>query len=168
MMRTLYLLSVYLHILSAIVWTGGIAFVVFVVVPWLRRDGQGIAGRFLRETGERFRSIGWLCFGVLLVTGTFNLWMRGVTLASFSDSAWLSSAYGRVITLKLTIFVAVVATSLVHDFVVGPRATRAILADAASRETQQLRRKAALLGRLNAVFALLLVALAVMIVRGTP
>ena len=50
-MHAVYLLSVYLHVLSAIIWVGGIAFLVFVVVPWLRTSGRDIAGTFLRETG---------------------------------------------------------------------------------------------------------------------
>ena len=47
-----------LHILAAIVWIGGMSFLVLVVVPWLRKKGGGTdAGRFLRETGERFRNV---------------------------------------------------------------------------------------------------------------
>lgn len=167
-MHALYLVSVYLHILSAVVWIGGIAFLVLVVVPWLRAGGQRVAGVFLRETGERFRRVGWICFGVLLVTGSFNLWVRGVTFASLVDPAWLATPFGKTVALKLSVFVAVLITSSFHDFVVGPRATQAIMADPAADESTRLRRQAALLGRLNALFALMLVALAVMIVRGTP
>ncbi|MCA9632615.1 MAG: DUF4149 domain-containing protein [Myxococcales bacterium] len=167
-MHTLYLLSVYLHILCAIVWIGGIAFLVFVVVPWLRSGGQRVAGLFLRETGARFRRIGWICFVVLLVTGTFNLYMRGVHLGDFVDASWLTSPFGLIVQAKLGLFVAVLIVSAIHDFVVGPRATQAILADATSPETARLRVQAQRLGRLNAVLALLLVAVAVTLVRGVP
>lgn len=160
-MHALYLLSVYLHIFSAIVWIGGMAFLVFVVVPWLRSGNEAVAGKLLRDTGLRFRSIGWTCFAVLVVTGSFNLWMRGVTLGSFADPAWLASAFGKTVLAKLTLFGAVLATSLVHDFVVGPRATRSL-------GDPRLRAQASRLGRLNAVFALLILGAAVMIVRGTP
>lgn len=77
-MHALYLLSVWVHILAATVWLGGMLFLVLVVVPWLRKGGGTDAAVFLRETGERFRSVGWGCFFVLLITGTFNLWFRGV------------------------------------------------------------------------------------------
>jgi hypothetical protein len=56
----------------------------------------------------------------------------------------------------------------VHDFVVGPRATRAIAADARSPAAQRERRRASVLGRLNVVPALLLVGAGVMLVRGVP
>lgn len=167
-MHALYLLSVYLHILCAVVWIGGIAFLVLVVVPWLRAGNQDLAAKFLRDTGLRFRSIGWGCFAVLAVTGTFNLWMRNVRWSSFGDPEWLGSRFGQTVTMKLAVFLAVLATSLVHDFFVGPRATRALRLDPRSVEAARYRRRASILGRLNALFGLLLLALAVMIVRGTP
>lgn len=164
----LYLISVYLHILSAIIWIGGIAFLVLVVVPWLRAGGQQIAGVFLRETGARFRSIGWICFAVLVVTGSFNLWVRGVRFSSFVEEAWLASSFGRTVMLKIAVFVAVLVTSAFHDFVVGPRATAAILADGRSADAARLRRLASLLGRLNALFAITLLGIAITLVRGCP
>lgn len=160
-MHALYLLSVYLHVFCAIVWIGGIAFLVFVVVPWLRSGNEAVGGKLLRDTGLRFRAIAWACFAVLVVTGSFNLWMRGVTLGSFGDPDWLHSSFGKTVLAKLTLFGAVLTTSLVHDFVVGPRATRAL-------GDPRLRKQASRLGRLNAVFALMILAAAIMIVRGTP
>ncbi len=80
-MRALYLLSVWIHILAATVWIGGMLFLVLVVVPWLRKGKRPDAAVFLRETGTRFRNVGWICFALLAVTGTFNLWMRGVRLS---------------------------------------------------------------------------------------
>lgn len=167
-MRALYLTSVFVHILCATVWIGGMAFLVLVVVPWLRGTGREIAGRLLRETGERFRTIGWVCFVLLLITGTFNLWVRGVRFSSFTDPQWLSSSYGKSVLLKLSLFVVVLIVSAIHDFIVGPRATRAILADTHSAESEALRKRASMLGRLNALLALALVAVAITLVRGAP
>jgi copper resistance protein D len=165
-MHTLYLISVWLHILAATVWIGGMAFLVLVVVPWLRSGDRAHAGTFLRETGERFRTVGWTCFGVVLVTGTFNLWIRGVRVSDFGRAAWLSSAFGQTVLLKLGTFAIVLLVSTVHDFRVGPRASRAIARDPRSSEAQRLRRRASLLGRVNVVLALVLVAAGVMLVRG--
>jgi hypothetical protein len=66
--------------------------------------------------------------------------------------------------LKLAAFVLVVST--LHDFVVGPRAVRAIARDPWSSETRTWRQRASLLGRANAGLGLLLVAAGVMLVRG--
>lgn len=164
--RTLYLVSVWLHILAATIWVGGMGFLVLVVVPWLRRGGRDVAATVLRETGSRFRTVGWTCFAVLTATGTFNAWIRGVRPRDFVDPAWLTSSFGRSLTLKLSIFALVLAISVVHDFVVGPRATVAIERDPRSAEAARLRRAASLLGRANALLALALLALAVALVRG--
>ena len=58
-MHALYLFSVWLHILAATAWIGGMFFLVLVVVPWLRRGNERQdAATFLQETGERFRAVG--------------------------------------------------------------------------------------------------------------
>lgn len=167
-MHLLYLISVWFHILAAITWLGGILFLVLVVVPWLRAGNHANAAAFLRDTGMRFRNIGWVCFAVVLVTGTFNLWVRGVRFESFTDDVWLGSSFGKTTLLKLSVFALVLVISAIHDFILGPRATVAIAEDPRSAHAAVLRRRASLLGRLNALLALVLVALGVMLVRGVP
>ncbi len=167
-MHALYLASVWVHILAATVWIGGMLFLVLVVVPWLRQGHRANAAEFLRETGTRFRNVAWACFFIVLATGTFNLWYRGVRLSDFTRTEWLSSALGTVTLLKLAVFALVVAISAIHDFVVGPRATAAIAKGPRAPEAQLWRRRASLLGRLNVILALALVAAGVMLVRGVP
>lgn len=166
--HTLWLLSVWLHILAATVWVGGMLYLVLVVVPWLRAEPRPEAAAFLRATGERFRYVGWSCFAVLLVTGTFNLWVRGVRLSDLFEPRWLRSAFGTTVVVKLCAFALVIGVSATHDFYVGPRAARAIEQDPRSPAAPSERRRASLLGRVNVVLALVLVAAAVMLVRGVP
>jgi uncharacterized membrane protein len=166
--HTLYLLSVYLHILAVCVWMGGMLFLVLVVVPWLRRGERAQAAAFLRETGERFRTVGWVCFGVLIVTGTFNLWAHGVRLSDFARAEWLRSPFGGTLVWKLSTFALVLVLSAFHDFVAGPAATAAIAEDPTSPKTAAARRKASWLGRLNVLLGLMLIACGVMLVRGVP
>jgi putative copper export protein len=164
----LYLTSVAIHILAAATWIGGMAFLVLVVVPCLRRGDRARGAALLRETGVRFRAVGWVCFGLLVVTGTFNLSFRGVHLADFANAEWRASSFGRPLTVKLGAFVLVVLVSAVHDFVIGPRAVAALERGTGIAETERLRKAASWLGRLNALLALVLVAAAVGIVRGWP
>lgn len=167
-MQLLYFASVWLHILAATAWVGGMMFLVLVVVPWLRAGNRKNAGTFLRDTGLRFRNVGWICFGIVLLTGSFNLWVRGVRFASFVDRDWLASPFGHMVMLKLGLFAVVLTISGVHDFAVGPQASRAIQEGPGRPEAEALRRRASLLGRANALLALLLVAIGVAIVRGVP
>lgn len=167
-MHSLYLLSVFLHILAAIIWVGGMFFLVLVIVPWLRQGDRARAATMMRDVGTRLRDIGWVCFAVLTVTGTFNLWVRGVRIASFTDPIWLDSSFGKSVVAKLTVFAVILASSAVHDFIIGPRATELVSADPRSPAAEALRRKASIMGRMNAVLALIAVAIAVTLVRGTP
>jgi putative copper export protein len=167
-MRFLYLVSVWTHILAATIWVGGLFFLVLVVVPWLRRGRSEIAVTFLTETGERFRFVGWLCFAMLLVTGTFNLAVRGVRIADLRDPGWWTSAFGSAVALKLGLFVLIVTLSAVHDFGVGPRAAEAMAATPEAPRARSLRRTASILGRLNGLLALAMLAVAVILVRGWP
>ena len=83
-MRWLYLASVCLHVLAAMTWVGGMVIFVVAVMPWVRRlDGQN-RQVFLGAFGRRFRAVAWTCYGVLALTGTVNLWMRGVLRSTFS------------------------------------------------------------------------------------
>ena len=167
-MHTLYVLSVWIHILAATTWIGGMFFLVLVVVPWLRGRDRATAATFLRETGTRFRNVAWGCFAVLLVTGAFNLWLRGVRLENFAQREWLMSPFGHAVLCKLAVFALVLVVSAVHDFAVGPRASLAVEEDPRSPDAERLRRHASRLGRINALLALLLVALGVILVRGWP
>jgi putative copper resistance protein D len=167
-LQILYVLSVWLHIMAAITWVGGMLFLVLVVVPWLRRADRVVAAGLMRDTGRRFRTVGWVCFGIVLLTGSFNLWVRGVRFHSFADAAWRASPFGHAVTLKLSVFVVVIALSAVHDFRIGPAATQAQRQAPGSPEAERLRRLASWMGRGNTVLALWLVALAVVIVRGWP
>jgi len=168
--QALYLISVWLHILAATVWIGGLFFIVLVVVPWLKRGHAGSmdAGAFLQETGARFRYVGWICFAVIAMTGTFNLSIRGVRWSELVSVAWWTGPFGGALAIKLLLFALVLAVSFVHDFRVGPRATEAMRLDPRAPDTTALRKRASLLGRLNGLLALALVALGVVLVRGWP
>lgn len=165
-MGLVYLLSVWLHILAATTWLGGMIFLILVVVPTLRGVEPTVGARVVRDSGRRFRTVGWVCFGLLVITGSYNLWWRGVRLANLFDADWIASWFGRVLWLKLLVFSLVLALSAFHDFVLGPRASAARLAAPDAPTAEHLRRAARAFGRVTAVLALVLFALAVMLVRG--
>ncbi|HKU41886.1 MAG TPA: DUF4149 domain-containing protein [Polyangiales bacterium] len=166
-MRGLYLISVWLHILAAVVWIGGMTFLVLVLVPWLRSNRTRAAG-ILTDTGRRFRTIGWICFGLLLVTGTVNLWARGVRPENMLSVSFWQSPFAHALALKLTLFALVLLVSALHDFWLGPRASQLMRDAPGSQVAERLRRWAGLLGRSNLLLALALVALGVILVRGWP
>lgn len=166
-MTLLYELSVYVHILAACAWVGGMAFLVVVIVPLLRgQELSEVAAAFVQRSGERFRTLGWICLGTLVLTGTFNMWFRGIHWADFFDGAFVHNPIARPLALKLLLVAGVLAVSAFHDFYVGPRATRLWKQDPGSDEAKRARKRAALFGRVNGTLSLIIVLLAVFVVRG--
>lgn len=160
----LYQLSVFVHILSAIVWIGGMLFLALVVVPVTRGLPPAERAALFGAVGRRFRAVGWVCIGLLLVTGVVNTTYRGVTWENVLTADLWSTPFGRVLALKLGVVAVMLALSVYHDFVIGPRSVRVVMGD----EAQRLRRIASHVGRVEAILALLVVALAVVLVRGLP
>ena len=163
-MRELYLLNVSLHVLAALVWLGGMLFFALVGAPALRTlESAALRGQLFRVIGERFRSVGWICIALLLVTGVLNLWFRGQLSAELLGSAaFWGSPYGRTLGEKLLAVGAMLVISAFHDFVDGPRSARL---PHGSPEAASARRRAALLARLNALLGVLVVIAAVRLVR---
>ncbi len=168
-MRALYLLSVWLHILAAIIWIGGMLFLVLILVPVMRRsEYRGIASALTHWVGVRFRWIGWICLVLLVLSGTFNLAYRGFGWADLWSGRLWQGPFGRALGIKLFLVAIVLLLSVIHDFFIGPRATALGRADPNSPEARRLRRQAGWIGRVNLILALIIVAMGVMLVRGWP
>ena len=170
-MQTLHFVSILLHILAAVVWIGGMVFLGVVLIPVLRQarmSAPALYGELIHRTGTRFRNVGWLSLVVLVVTGVVNLGRWGVDHSRLVSAELWASPWGRILAFKLVLVAVAVAISLVHDLVIGPRATRLLRDAPGSDAALRLRRVAGWMGRLNLVIAVLIVAFAVMLVRGRP
>jgi uncharacterized membrane protein len=168
-MHGIYLLSVWLHIVAAVVWVGGAIFLVIVLIPAIRRrEFGGVASALIRFAALRFRWVGWVCFCVFVFTGIVNLSARGIGLRELQDAAFWQGSFGLTLAIKLMLVVVILLISAFHDFFLGPRAASAWVADAGSAQTVRLRRQAARLGRVNLLLALMAILLGIMLVRGAP
>lgn len=145
-MRGIYLVSVWLHVVAAMTWVGGMVVFAVGLMPFIRRQSAEVQDSFLNDFGPRLRNLSWVCFAVLAVTGTLNLWMRGVRLEDFLRPEWRSSPFGHLVLLKLGLVTLATAVAVLHE-----RATA--------------RWHARWLGRLTLVLGLAIVAVAVMLVR---
>lgn len=169
-MKGLYLTSVWLHIIAATVWVGGMMFLVFVLMPVVRKERPREAAALTRLVGRRFQRVGWAALGLLVLTGVGNLALRGIGWSDVLQPRFWQSSFGHVLGMKLVLVGLIGVSSLVHDLVVGPRATEAWKPEAGvpRERAMLLRRRAAWMGRFNLVLALAVVALGIMLVRGTP
>ena len=98
-------LRLFLHLLAATVWVGG-QLVLGALVPVLRAAGPDVPGAAARA----FARIAWPAFGVLIVTGIWNI-------AAAGDQ---SSERG-VLAAKLVVVAASGATAALHARSTTPR-----------------------------------------------
>ncbi|HEX6994449.1 MAG TPA: DUF4149 domain-containing protein [Gammaproteobacteria bacterium] len=167
-MQAVHFVAILLHILAAIVWIGGMVFLGAILIPILRRGAaaQGQYAELIRLTGTRFRNVGWACLVILVLTGLVNLTRWGVGFEQLSSARFWASPWAHILGTKLVLVVAALAISAVHDFVVGPRATRTLREAPGSKEAGRLRRAAGWMGRANLLIAVVIVALGIMLARG--
>jgi putative copper export protein len=130
----------WVHVVSAMTWAGGMLFVALVLVPVARRlDDPALRTRLVQAIGLRFRTVGWVALGLLVLTGLGNLWMRPYLLGAARFH------------VKLGLIAIALGLSVLHDFVLGPRAGRPDARPAA-------RVRASWVARVNLVVALAIVA----------
>jgi uncharacterized membrane protein len=161
-----YFINVTIHVLAALFWLGGMLFVGLVGAPVLRRiEPAALRQKVFHELGTRFVGAGWTAIGVLVVTGLLNLHYRGWLRwdGVFGSSAFWGTSLGHALAWKLVTVIAMIVVSAMHDFVLGPAAGRA---EPGSQRAIALRRRAALLARVNAVLGIVVVAAAVRLARG--
>lgn len=159
---TWYKAVVFLHMISAMVWVGGILFLSLVVVPAARRYDDSTRSRLLVDVGRRFRVAGWTALGVLALTGVVQMAARGATVTNVADGSFFTGPFGRVLGAKLVFVFLMMLATAVHDFVAGPAAERVAQEGG---DPRYLRRVAGWLARVTALLALIVVALAVDLVR---
>ena len=100
------------HLLAATVWVGGTIALVFVGVPVIAKlEGEARAAA-LRELGRRWRPLGYGAIGVLVVTGL---------LLADDDVNDASAGFDAVLAIKIGAVAVMIAASLYHDYVLGPR-----------------------------------------------
>lgn len=162
---SLYYMNVTIHVLAALLWLGGMFFFATVGAPALRQvEPPRLRALLFHRLGVRFRWVGWGAIATLLVTGTFNLWFRGVLSWSvLGDAAFWATPFGHALAWKLGAVAAMLVVSALHDFVFGPRAS---VEDPEGEAARRLRRRAAFLARANAALGLIVVLAAVRLARG--
>jgi putative copper export protein len=93
-------IRLFLHVLAATVWVGG-QITLAALVPVLRRLGADIP----RAAARRFNQVAWPAFGVLLVTGIWNI------VAVRSE---VTGSYETTLIIKLIVVVISGVTAALH------------------------------------------------------
>lgn len=152
-----YHLSVFVHVVCAAIWIGGMVSLPLVLLPSLKDHPDRIA--LLYKTGIRLRMVGWVTLVALFVTGLLNIHFRGLPL---TWEFFTENSYGRTVSLKIILFSVILLLSGAHDFMIGGKAIEEMKVS----DNSGLRRVARLTGRINLLLALAAAYLGVVISRG--
>lgn len=109
-MRALYLVAVYVHVLTAAVWLGAMLF------------EDPASHRFMCRLACRLRGIGGPSLAILIATGVFLLYARGVDVAAVASGRFFASRYGQVFAAKLALVALLVGLQVTR----GNRPSRAL------------------------------------------
>ncbi|MBI5643356.1 MAG: DUF4149 domain-containing protein [Deltaproteobacteria bacterium] len=150
--------ALFLHIISAIFWIGGMLFLVVVIAPFLKGlNDPKEKSRIYQVVGKQYRKWGWAAIITLLVTGPVILYaLYGLTPSGIIDPSVHASGWGKALEIKLALVFIIVVSSLVHDFWLGPKA----------RNSPNFSTIAKIFGRSNLLIALLIVIFAVLLRAG--
>ena len=97
-------LRLFLHVLGATVWVGG-QITLAALVPALRAAGTDVP----RAAANAFNRVAWPAFGLLVLTGVWNVVAEGDQGASYQRTLMLK--YALVLASGVTAFVHARATS---------------------------------------------------------
>jgi len=152
--NTWYYISVWLHIVAAAFWIGGMLFLPLILLPGIKNNPE--RRNLLMSTGLKFRFYGYIVLAIMFVTGLFNIYLRGI---SFSLDFFIKTRYGQLVELKIILFVLMLMISLMHDLIVGRKAIEQM-------ENQNIKWIARWTGRILLFIALIMAYIGVIISRG--
>lgn len=166
-MFIIYKVSVFIHVISASFWLGGILFTIAVLVPASRhRLLESNRGNLFSIVGRQFSRISWILFAVLITTGIIQLWARGFSFGYLTSNSFWQSEFGSTLAIKLVLFSMVILMSGLHDFWLGPKAITLMNSNYQENKTGIYQKATRWAGRLNLLLGLFILYFATTLVRG--
>lgn len=96
----------YLHVLGAVVWVGGLAYQSHALLPAARRDAVGA----FAEAARRARPVTWTAIAVVVLTGFYNITQLGNLQRVMETGA------GLMLAGKFILVILAVALTSQRDF----------------------------------------------------
>ena len=110
-----------LHLLANAAWVGGLFFIAVVLLP--------VLGTLTPRQRARVLALGLPEFSALAIVSAFTLAATGslnTVIHLTSIDQFLTTAYGRTLTIKISLFLLMVLISAYHAFVLRPRLSQAL------------------------------------------
>ena len=160
-MNFLYIILVWIHLIAATFWVGGMLFLSLVAVPLMRQDSDPLtAQRGFITLARRFRTLVWSALFILVVTGS-------VLLGNVINFRAPLSSWPPIVFTKLILVFLLAVVSFSHDRIMAQkvRTLKSKAVTELSAGEKLLLRLSPLLGRLTLLLGLGVLLSAVIMVR---
>lgn len=146
----MYLFSVYLHIITAIIWIGGQLFLPLVLIPALKKieAENHFKRKTIIETGIVFSKVGKWLMWIFVLTGIGNFYFK---FHSFQIEIF-QSHYGKMLITKVVLFLIMLAINFYHEKKVGLNMKEYL----SNEQYEQLRKIASITGRVTLLLSLII------------
>jgi putative copper export protein len=148
---------VWLHIVGATFWIGGMLFLPLVLLPVIKNNPE--RSRLVNVTGLKFRFYGYIVLAMMFATGLLNMQFKGI---DFTWRFFNETHYGRLVVIKIILFFSLVLISLTHDMVVGRR----FLGQVQEEQSTKIKLIARWTGRVLLLLSLIMAFIGVLLSRG--
>jgi copper resistance protein D len=96
----------YLHVLGAVIWIGGLAYQTHVLLPAARRG----AATLFADAASRARPVTWTAIALVVLTGFYNVTQLG------SLERVMETGAGLMLAAKFTLVILAIALASQRDF----------------------------------------------------
>jgi len=146
----------WLHMLATVVWVGSLSALNFLILPAAQRTLDSVAQlRLMTALQKRLEPLAWFCMAILIATGLFQMSAN----AHYNGFLNTSSQWSLAILVKHSLGILMVALSAAQTWEVIPAIQRTLMKkNAAAEELDSLRRREAVLLRLNFILSVLILA----------
>ncbi len=108
MHEILLIISTWIHLLSAVIWIGGIFFILFVALPVAKRTIEQ-PGKLIGSIGRRFVPLANISIIFIFLTGIF----MSLSSHNFSDITSLKNPFSQTLSVKV---MAALIMSCIHFY----------------------------------------------------
>ena len=155
-------LSYWLHMLATITWIGGLAAVVFLIIPAARQlENPERQAALFENAQRRLDPVGWFSFALLIGTGLVQM----SASPQYEGFLAVNNRWAVAILLKHLVFFGMIGISAYLTWFSLPELNRAALHQSLGKGAPQLarlQRKNLFLLRLNLIFGFVILALTAM------
>ncbi|MBI5587711.1 MAG: DUF4149 domain-containing protein [Deltaproteobacteria bacterium] len=120
-MDIIAILFTWLHLLSVVIWVGGIIFILYIAIPSSRQALGPEAGKLMGEISKKFTPVANYSILLIVITGVVLTWIKGY----FSGSASFEGAKSITLYLKYLLALIMIGIHFYRGLVLAPKITMA-------------------------------------------